>query len=263
MIQTLRYTDEKSDKFWHIETAHCDMMINWGKIGTTGRYEIKEFDSDEDCEKQGIKLLHSKLKKGYQDMPEFNQINHFYFDTDDYGPHPLTSHPTFRTYFSDGLYYDCGDDEAPFGNDAGSDTLHTLEDFVRKRSKINFADFPRSQIEDGWELTYLPPQKEPTNEDLREQAAKTYNALIGEQILLQTDQVILAAAFGQIKVTGKLDTKLQAYAFLSLERMEQMYRLFWNWKEAEPPYNVAIMRRDLTKFTLQFQNISTSRQTHE
>lgn len=63
MIQTLRYIDEKSDKFWHIETANCEMMINWGKTGTAGRYEIKEFDTDE------------------------------------YGPHPLTSHPISSIFF--------------------------------------------------------------------------------------------------------------------------------------------------------------------
>lgn len=73
MIHTLRYIDKKSDKFWYIETANCEMMINWGKTGAAGRYEIKEFDANK----------------------------HFYFDTNDYGPHPLTSHPIFRTYFSD------------------------------------------------------------------------------------------------------------------------------------------------------------------
>lgn len=49
-------------------------------------------------------------------------------------------------------------------------------------------------------------------------------------------------------MTGKLDTGLQALVFLSLERMEKMYRLFWNWEKAEPPYNIAIMRHDLTNF---------------
>ena len=31
MQQALRYTDEKSDKFWRIETAGCELVINWGK----------------------------------------------------------------------------------------------------------------------------------------------------------------------------------------------------------------------------------------
>ena len=45
MQQTLRYTDAKSDKFWRIETLANQFVVNYGKYGTNGRYEIKEFDS--------------------------------------------------------------------------------------------------------------------------------------------------------------------------------------------------------------------------
>lgn len=65
---------------------------------------------------------------------------------------------------------------------------------------------------------------------------------------MQTDQVILATVFGQIKIMGKLDQTLQVLAFHSLMRMERMYRLLWNWNKEEPPYNISIMRRDLTRF---------------
>lgn len=146
------------------------------------------------------------------------------------------------------MYYDCADEEAPFGSDEGSDTLHELQDRIRKRSKINFIDFLRLLIEDIWGLNYLPPKSEQTDEKLKEQAAQTYNNLPGDQILLQTDQVILAAAFGQIKVMGTLDKSIQLLAILSLERMERMYRLLWNWNKTEPPYNIAIMERDLIRF---------------
>ncbi|WP_369762085.1 WGR domain-containing protein, partial [Fusobacterium sp. oral taxon 370] len=37
----LRFKDEKSDKFWFIETLDCELMVNYGKIGATGKYEIK------------------------------------------------------------------------------------------------------------------------------------------------------------------------------------------------------------------------------
>lgn len=248
MIQTLHYADEKSDKFWRVETSDCELVINWGRTGTSGRYEIKEFETEDECEKQALKLIASKQKKGYVDMPDFDSIQHFYYDTVEYGLHPLTSHPVFREYFSDELYYDCGDEEAPFGSDEGSDTLYLLMETVRKRPKMDFADFPRLLIEKEWGLTYLPPKTEQTDEELKEQAAQTYNALPGDREILQTDQVILATAFGQIKITGKLDDNLQKLAFLSLNRMERMYRLLWNYQEPEPPYSVLIMKRDLTKF---------------
>lgn len=93
MQKALRYTDEKSDKFWRIETAGCELVTNWGKTGTTGRYEIKNFDTEDECEKQASKLVRSKEKKGYTDMQDFDAMHHLYFDTDEYGLHPLTSHP--------------------------------------------------------------------------------------------------------------------------------------------------------------------------
>ena len=43
MIQALHFKNEKSDKFWFVETLESEMMGNYGKTGTTGKYEIKEF----------------------------------------------------------------------------------------------------------------------------------------------------------------------------------------------------------------------------
>ena len=98
MQQTLRYTDPKSDKFWRIETLANQFVVNYGKYGTNGRYEIKEFDSPEECEKQAAKLAAAKQKKGY--APAELPAGHLYFDDEEYGRNPLTSHPTFRQYFT-------------------------------------------------------------------------------------------------------------------------------------------------------------------
>lgn len=248
MKQALRFQDEKSDKFWRVETADCELMTNWGKTGTSGRYEIKGFDSPEECEKQAEKQAAFKQKKGYQIVPDLTEDGHCYFDTDEYGPHPLTSHPVFRAYFLDDIYYDCMDEEAPFGSDEGSDTLHELFETFQKRPNMDFADFPRRIIEDSWALTYFPPDPAQTDETLLAQAAEKFNGLPGEQEILQSDQIILATAFGQIKITGKLHPALQELAFQSLNRMERMNRLLWNWDSQDPPPYVAIMGRDLRRF---------------
>ena len=63
MIQVLHFKNEKSDKFWFVETLDSEMMVNYGKTGATGKYEIKEFDSSEACEKEALKLINSKKKK--------------------------------------------------------------------------------------------------------------------------------------------------------------------------------------------------------
>ena len=248
MKTVLRFVDEKSDKFWRVETADCEMVVNYGKTGTTGRYEIKEFDSEEECEKNAAKLVNSKTKKGYQDMPDFDEKEHFYFDDEEMGIHPLTSHPHFRKYFSDEIYYDPCDEEAPFGSDEGHDALMELQDLLRKNPQANVCEFPKKLIEKDWELTYFPPVSNQSDEELRAQVEQEYNGLPGDQELLQTDQIILATALGQIKITGKLNTELKSLAFASLERMERMYRLIWGWEDEQSPYYIGRMREDLNKF---------------
>ena len=114
MEQCLRYTDPKSDKFWRIETQGSQFVVNYGKYGTNGRYEIKEFDSPEECEKQAQKLAAAKQKKGY--APAELPADHLYFDDEEYGLNPLTSHPIFRQYFADeAVYYSECDEETAFG----------------------------------------------------------------------------------------------------------------------------------------------------
>lgn len=248
MKKFLRFVDERSNKFWRVETADCEMLVNYGKAGTTGRYEIKEFDSEEECEKNAAKLLGSKLKKGYREMDDFDEIEHLYFDDEEVGLHPLTSHPYFRHYFSDEMYYDPCDEEAPFGSDEGHDTFMALQEQLRKNPQANIVEFPRKLIEKDWELTYLPPIPNQSDEELKAQVAKEYNGLPGDQELLQSDQVILATALGQIKIMGKVDVEVKNLAFASLERMERLYRLIWNWKEEQSPHHIFRMREDLKKF---------------
>lgn len=254
MIQALHFKDEKADKFWFIETLDCELMVNYGKTGVTGKYEIKEFDTVKECEKEAQKLINSKKKKGYKEFPEFDRDNHYYFDDEEYGLSPLTSHPIFRKYFSNEIYYDCGDEEAPFGSDEGHDAFSELEESVRKKKKINFLDFPRVIIEEIWEMDYLTPDLEKTDEELKEQAKTKYNGLLGDQIILQSDQVILAVTFGQAKITGNIEKDLLELALKSLNRMDKLNRLIWNWDKEEATYYIETMRKDLIKYKEDFLN---------
>ncbi len=248
MEKILRYYDEKSDKFWRIETYESDLLSNWGKYGTVGRYQIQEFDSVEECEKKAEKLIKSKIKKGYFDFADFDKDSHMYFDDPEIGHHILTSHPVFRKYFNNELYIDCCDEEAPFGSDEGSDTYYFLEECLRKNKNLNVLDFPRMLIEDEWELSYIFPDESQSDEDLINQANSKISGLPGEQEILQSDQVILATVFGQLKICGKLDEGLLELAFKSLKRMERLYRLVFNYKDEESPYSIKIMREDLLKY---------------
>lgn len=63
MKRAFVYKDEKSNKFWWIDYSDCSFAVNYGKYGGIGKFELKEFDTKEDCQKEAEKLIRSKIKK--------------------------------------------------------------------------------------------------------------------------------------------------------------------------------------------------------
>ena len=143
-------------------------MTNWGKVSTSGRYEVKSFADAVECEERAQQLVDAKLKAGFQDFPGFDPMQSFYYDDDEMGLHPLTSHPTFRKYFGSEVYYSSIQDAAPFGNDEGSDALWELSDLLRRRPKADLTHYPASLISKLYHLPFCPPKGE-TYEELEAQ----------------------------------------------------------------------------------------------
>ncbi|MFD2942143.1 WGR domain-containing protein [Flavobacterium notoginsengisoli] len=242
-MEAYRYHDEKSDKFWRIEHDESAFAVNYGKTGTTGKYQIKEFDSTEECQKEVKKLIDSKKKKGYKPYPEFDSNNHYYFDDEEIGLHQLTSHPKFRAHFTSEFYYDCGDEEAPFGSDEGSDTLAQIAEDLRKNKTFNFTSFPKKLIEEYWDMTYLPA--EDISHESIEQLVKT-----DEMNLTQSDMVTYATAFAQIKITGEVDAELKVLALNAMKRIEIVAELL-KWNTTGKPSEISIkMINDLEQFII-------------
>ena len=238
MQQTLRYTDAKSDKFWRIETLANQFVVNYGKYGTNGRYEIKEFDSPEECEKQAAKLAAAKQKKGY--APAELPAGHLYFDDEEYGLNPLTSHPTFRKYFADeAVYYSECDEETAFGSDDGADTLCSLQEAFRK-SRPALQDFIRHIVECEWGFPLLPPQ------DAQSDAELETDGLQGVHYLLAHDRATLATILGAVKISGRVDSPADiAAALAAANRIDRLAQLLW---DAPPSETLAQIRQDLTRF---------------
>lgn len=233
MQKAFHFRDASSDKFWRVETHGKYMLTNWGKKGTNGQWQLSEFGDAQTAEREAAKQIDSKTRSGYLEFKELDPNALVYRDLEDFGPHPLTSHPLFREYFPDEMYYDCGDEETPFGSDEGSDTLWMLEE--QYKPALGLADFPRRIIEEGWEMDYIPPDPAQTDEYIRE----------NDGDILMADQVIIAAAFGQIKMTGESDKALRELAFRSLDRWERLDSLVYNTDNS--PY-IAKMRADLKRF---------------
>lgn len=62
------YKDEKSSKFWEISVADKGFTVRYGKIGTDGQTQIKEFADAATAEKQAQKLIAEKVGKGYLEV---------------------------------------------------------------------------------------------------------------------------------------------------------------------------------------------------
>ncbi len=71
MHHYLTYKDDKSNKFWEINSDSNSFTVRYGKIDTEGVTHTKTFDSEEKCLKEADKLLNEKLKKGYVETTQF------------------------------------------------------------------------------------------------------------------------------------------------------------------------------------------------
>jgi uncharacterized protein (TIGR02996 family) len=59
------FSEGTSNKFWAIQLVGRSYTIHFGRIGTEGQVQTKEFLSSEEAKKSHEKLLAEKLKKGY------------------------------------------------------------------------------------------------------------------------------------------------------------------------------------------------------
>src|SRR5436305_1044361 len=64
-MRTFTFTDAKSNKFWNIELSGKSFTVTFGRIGTNGQSQTKDFPSAATAKKEHDKLVAEKLKKGY------------------------------------------------------------------------------------------------------------------------------------------------------------------------------------------------------
>jgi len=135
-----------------------------------------------------------------------------YFDDPDDGPSKTTSHPTFAAICKPAWFYDCGDDFAPFGNAAGNDLLGNLEDWYRGKSRKQAWSFLEDLLE-SWELpiAHIAETRSSVVKKLLRDSEQ-------ERVLQQLDQIAIALAFGQCKITGAVDDDIHAIAIAASDR---------------------------------------------
>jgi uncharacterized protein (TIGR02996 family) len=66
-MRTFEYSDARSHKFWNIERTGNAFTVTFGRIGSKGRSQTKEFPSEEGARAAADKLIAEKLAKGYRE----------------------------------------------------------------------------------------------------------------------------------------------------------------------------------------------------
>ncbi|WP_447889054.1 DUF4132 domain-containing protein [Serratia fonticola] len=67
-MRHFEFKDDKSNKFWQIEQSDSDLNLRWGKIGTQGQNQTKNFDNEAKAMATMAKLVKEKTGKGYVEI---------------------------------------------------------------------------------------------------------------------------------------------------------------------------------------------------
>ena len=123
---------------------------------------------------------------------------------------PENIHPNAARILTDEFYWDCVDDNSPFGNDTGADTLHFFHDWRVEHPETNAFVF-LDELLAGWEVVndhWDVVDSEQARELLKEDAFS----------LNTRDDAVIALAFGQFALEGRIEPEIKRRALLAMER---------------------------------------------
>ncbi len=84
----LEFQEGTSSKFWRARIDDATLYVNYGKIGTAGQTQVKDFGTADLATKEYDKLVREKRKKGYVDSgsaPASDDADEDVNDADDDG----------------------------------------------------------------------------------------------------------------------------------------------------------------------------------
>jgi predicted DNA-binding WGR domain protein len=63
-----RFVQGTSNKYWKVGLNGCDLIVQFGRVGTKGQRVIKTFDDEDRAKREAIKLTLEKTRKGYEEF---------------------------------------------------------------------------------------------------------------------------------------------------------------------------------------------------
>jgi uncharacterized protein YfeS len=124
---------------------------------------------------------------------------------------PKNAHPIAAKLLNDKFYWDCTDDDSPFGNDDGAEALRLYRNW-------------RTEDPDGKPVQFIEellPRWQASLSQWKTISPANAGSILfaGNGYVLSTgDQVIISVAFGQLLLDGHIDSDLRSLALEAIER---------------------------------------------
>lgn len=130
-------------------------------------------------------------------------------------------HSLAKELLKDDFFWSIADENSPLGNDDGADTLHSYQVWLKGNPTINRNVFLNKLLA-GWEV------KNDKWDLLSDRKIK--NEMVKDEFSFFTrDNVVIALAFSQIVLEGKIDSEIKQKALWALER-QQNNAVLDNWR---------------------------------
>jgi predicted DNA-binding WGR domain protein len=68
MTRSFEFVGGSSAKFWQVTVAGCDVTVRYGRLGTNGQTQTRNFHDSAVARRHAEKLIGEKTGKGYREV---------------------------------------------------------------------------------------------------------------------------------------------------------------------------------------------------
>ncbi len=162
----------------------------------------------------------------------------------DYSPIFENAHSKAKALMNEDFYFSPIDETAPFGNDDGADTYAGFKDWRQTHAAENPKVFLYEQIS-YWGY----PEFDIFETDIQKLTPYLKQSDLGSRYMSGIDAAIIAIAFGQLYLEGKVDNDFNELAKTSIRR-QLLPELLALWGETYKVEREAKLKKMLTALTL-------------
>ncbi len=131
----------------------------------------------------------------------------------DYSPIFDKAHPNAKRLMKEDFYFSTIDETAPFGNDDGADTYAGFKDWRRTHKNEDPKEYLLEQL-DSWGY----PKFDIYETDIKKLTQYLKQNSLGSRYMSGVDAAIIAIAFGQLYLEGRVDKDFNELAKIAIRR---------------------------------------------